>query len=184
MELVTFLNEIIIFSKQIMNSLPKRSFKWFWLSYKGSATWCALSGSPSRVPPGSPRFTMSQSSPTFLFFNHLYMSIFQFIFFKLRYPSFLAFPISIFLQLSILRCPLNLHFQFSLTCFHISFKYGFEHVLQISTLSFLLNLNLVISFSFSILNYPLKFDSNLTFKFRFKQYLWKLYFQCAFTFRF
>ena len=56
-------------------SLTRHALKGSYSVTKGDATSCAPNGSHSRVPPGSPRFTFSQSCPQILFLDFLYNSI-------------------------------------------------------------------------------------------------------------
>ena len=46
-------------------SLTERSFERFMLSYKGSARWCTLSGSPGRVPLVPPDLQFPEIPPKF-----------------------------------------------------------------------------------------------------------------------
>ena len=127
----------------ISYSLTKHGLKGSYSATKADATSLALSGFPGRVPPGSPRFTISQSSPTCVFLNFLSIPII--------FLTFLLNPL--------LEVPLNFDFE-NTSLYDFNYPYIFD-----SNDSFTFRL---FNFpNFSVFNIPFNIDFKLSLHIRF-----------------
>ena len=132
-------------------SLTKYGLKGSYSFTAGDVTSPALSGSPSGVPPGSPRLSISQSFPTIQCLS-ISLKIQQLVFLL---EKIIGFTLTFEFEVSSLKIPSHFDLYF---LYNSIFKYP-------------LNFDFQMSFKLRSKNIPSHFDLNVSFEFRFQTVL-------------